>query len=52
MQVQNLPRGEKAVKKKLMLALDLLMKEDYDGIKKEFTDTKDEKDSLTVGRRP
>ena len=48
MQVQNLPRGEKAVKKKLMLALDLLMKEDYDGIKKEFTETKDEKDSLTV----
>jgi len=48
MQVQNLPRGEKAVKKKLMLALDLLAREDYDGIIKEFTNTPNEKDSITV----
>ena len=48
MQVQNLPRGEKAVKKRLELALDLLNREDYDGIVREFTDTKDPKDSITV----
>ena len=48
MQVQNLPRGEKAVKKKLKLALALLDKEDYDGIVKEFTNTTNPKDSLTV----
>jgi DNA polymerase bacteriophage-type len=48
MQVQNLPRGEKAVKKKLMLALELLDREDYDGIIREFTNTKNPKDSLTV----
>lgn len=48
MQVQNLSRGEKAVKKKLALALDLLNREDYDGIVKEFTNVKSEKDSITV----
>lgn len=48
MQVQNLPRGDKAVKKKLSLALKLLAEEDYEGIKKEFTDTPNPKDSLTV----
>ena len=48
MQVQNLPRGMKAVKKKLALSLQLLEAEDYDGIMKEFTDTKDPKDSITV----
>jgi DNA polymerase len=47
-QVQNLPRGEKAVKKKLTRALDLLENEDYDGIVAEFTNTKDPKDSVTV----
>jgi DNA polymerase len=48
MQVQNLPRGMKAVKKKLSLALQLLEAEDYDGIIREFTNTKDPKDSITV----
>lgn len=48
MQVQNLPRGAKAVKKKLELALRLLEAEDYDGIVKEFTDTPNPKDSITV----
>ena len=48
MQVQNLPRGEKAVKKRLELALDLLNREDYDGIVREFTNTKNPKDSITV----
>ena len=48
MQVQNLPRGEKAVKKKLALALDLLDREDYDGIIREFTNTPNPKDSITV----
>jgi len=48
MQVQNLARGAKMVKKKLALALQLLEAEDYDGIIKEFTDTKDPKDSVTV----
>lgn len=47
-QVQNLPRGMKAVKKKLALALELLDREDYDGIVKEFTNTKDPKDSISV----
>lgn len=47
-QVQNLPRGAKAVKKKLDLALDLLDREDYEGIVREFMDTKNPKDSLTV----
>jgi len=47
-QVQNLPRGAKAVKKRLEFALDLLDKEDYEGIIREFTDTKNPKDSLTV----
>lgn len=47
-QVQNLPRGAKAVKKRLDFALDLLDKEDYEGIVHEFTDTKNPKDSLTV----
>ena len=47
-QVQNLSRGEKAVKKKLALALELLDREDYDGIVKEFTNVKNEKDSVTV----
>jgi DNA polymerase len=48
MQVQNMPRGAKAVKKKLDLALRLLEAEDYEGIIKEFTDTPDPKDSITV----
>jgi DNA polymerase len=48
MQVQNLARGVKAVKKKLALALKLLEAEDYDGIVKEFTNTKDPKDSITI----
>ena len=48
MQVQNMPRGEKAVKKKLTRALELLDNEDYDGIVAEFTNTKDPKDSVTV----
>ena len=37
-QVQNLPRGEKAVKENLGRALELLAAEDYDTIKKEFYD--------------
>jgi DNA polymerase bacteriophage-type len=37
-QVQNLPRGEKAVKKNLGRALELLAAEDYDTIKREFYD--------------
>lgn len=48
MQVQNLARGEKVVKKKLDLALALLDREDYDGIVAEFTNTKNPKDSITV----
>ena len=48
MQVQNLPRGEKAVKKKLALALELLDREDYDGIIREFTNTPNSKDSITL----
>jgi DNA polymerase len=48
MQVQNLPRGTKAVKKRLDFALTLLAAEDYEGIVREFTDTKDPKDSITV----
>jgi DNA polymerase bacteriophage-type len=48
MQVQNLARGEKAVKEKLALALKLLEAEDYDGIVKEFTNTADPKQSITV----
>src|ERR1035437_1773476 len=48
MQVQNLARGVKAVKKKLDLALRLLDAEDYDGIIQEFTNTPDPKDSITV----
>ena len=48
MQVQNLPRGEKAVKKKLTRALELLENEDYEGIIREFTETKNPKDSVTV----
>jgi DNA polymerase len=47
-QVQNLSRGEKAVRKKLELALDLLEREDYDGIVREFTNVKNKKDSVTV----
>lgn len=47
-QVQNFSRGEKAVKKKLELALDLLDREDYDGIVREFTNTKNPKDSIAV----
>jgi len=46
-QVQNLPRGTKAVKKKLALALKLIADEDYEGIKKEFTKP-GEKDSVSV----
>jgi DNA polymerase bacteriophage-type len=48
MQVQNLARGEKAVKKKLTRALELLDQEDYDGIVREFTNTPNLKDSVTV----
>lgn len=48
MQVQNLSRGEKAVKKKLDRALELLDREDYDGIVKEFTNTAKKEDSVTV----
>lgn len=48
MQVQNLPRGEKAVKKHLVRALQLLDAEDYDGIVREFTNCKNPKDSITV----
>ena len=48
MQVQNLARGAKAVKKKLALALKLLEAEDYDGIVKEFTNVPNPKDSATV----
>lgn len=47
-QVQNLPRGAKAVKKRLDFALQLLEAEDYDGIVREFTNTKNPKDSITV----
>jgi len=47
-QVQNISRGVKAVKKKLDLALRLLETEDYAGIVQEFTNTKDPKDSITV----
>lgn len=47
-QVHNMARGAKAVKKKLDLALRLLDAEDYDGIIAEFTNTKDPKDSITV----
>ena len=47
-QVQNMARGAKAVKKKLDIALRLLEAEDYDGIIREFTDTKDPKNSITV----
>lgn len=42
-QVQNLPRGSKAVKKALVRALELLAAEDYDAIKREFTDAIDKK---------
>ena len=37
-QVQNLPRGDKAVKKNLGRALELLAAEDYETIRKEFYD--------------
>ena len=47
-QAQNLPRGTKAIKKKLMHCLDLLNREDYDGIIKEFTNVPNQKDSVTV----
>lgn len=47
-QVQNLPRGEKAVKKNLGRALQLLFAEDYDTIKKEFyDDVKDPKKKVS-----
>lgn len=46
-QVQNLPRGEKAVKKNLKRALRLLEAEDYDTIKKEFYDDAKPKDRVT-----
>lgn len=39
-QVQNMPRGIKAVTKRLDLALKLLEAKDYDGLIKEFTDKK------------
>lgn len=48
MQVQNMSRGEKMVKKRLGLALSLIEAEDYDGLVREFTNTKDPKDSVTV----
>jgi DNA polymerase bacteriophage-type len=47
-QAQNMPRGMKAIKKRLALALQLLEAEDYDGIVREFTNTKNPKDSVTV----
>jgi len=39
MQVQNMSRGEKVVKKKLDVALRLIAAEDYDGLVREFPDT-------------
>lgn len=47
-QVQNMPRGMSVIKKKLMHCLDLLEREDYDAIKKEFTDVPNRKDSISV----
>jgi DNA polymerase len=47
-QAQNMPRGMKAVKKFLERALELVRTEDYDGIIREFTNTKNPKDSVTV----
>ena len=47
-QAQNMPRGMKAIKKKLALALQLLEAEDYEGIIRVFTNTKSPKDSVTV----
>lgn len=46
-QVQNMSRGEKAVKKKLQRALELVDTEDYDGIVREFTNVPDKKKSVT-----
>lgn len=46
-QVQNMSRGEKAVKKQLQRALALVMNEDYDGILREFTNVPDKKKSIT-----
>jgi DNA polymerase bacteriophage-type len=47
-QAQNMPRGAKYVLKNLTRALELLDAEDYDGIVREFTNTKNPKDSVTV----
>jgi DNA polymerase len=46
-QVQNMSRGEKAVKKKLQRALELVDAEDYDGILREFTNVPDKKKAVT-----
>jgi len=48
MQVQNMSRGAKLVKKNLARALELLEAEDYDGIVREFTNTPNPKDSVSV----
>lgn len=48
MQVQNMSRGAKLVKKNLARALELLEAEDYDGIVREFTNTPSPKDSVSV----
>ena len=40
-------RGEKAVKKNLARALELVDAEDYDGILREFTNVPDKKKSVT-----
>lgn len=45
--VQNFSRGEKAVKKRLQHAIDLIMANDYDGILRDFTDVPDKKQSVT-----
>jgi DNA polymerase len=46
-QVQNMSRGEKGVKKNLQHAIDLVMAEDYDTICREFMDIPDKKKSVT-----
>ena len=46
-QVQNMSRGEKAVKKQLARALELVMNEDYEGILREFTNVPDKKKAVT-----
>jgi len=46
-QAQNMARGEKAVKKNLKRALELVDAEDYDGILREFTNVPDKTKSVT-----